>query len=112
MPRRIVCIACAVSLLFASAVGRTGYIIFSKSYTVSSGYNSYSLTVSRISQTVYDKNKKKLNNNKNTLVAVIKPNEKCLAELELLFDKNEIRKIKKELEKGYPVLKQTDVYAD
>lgn len=112
MPRRIVCIACAVSLLLASAAGRTGYIIFSKRYTVSSGYNSYSLTVSRISQTVYDKNKKKLNNNKNTLVAVIKPNEKCLAELELLFDKNEIRKIKKELEKGYPVLKQTDVYAD
>ncbi len=112
MFKRIICVACAVSLLLATAAGRIGYIIFSNSYTVSSGYNSYSLTVSRIAQTVYDRNKKKLNNNKNTLVAVIKPNEKCLAELELLFDKDEIRTIKKELEKGYPVLRQTNVYAD
>ena len=102
MPRRIVCIACAVSLLLASAAGRTGYIIFSKRYTVSSGYNSYSLTVSRISQTVYDKNKKKLNNNKNTLVAVIKPNEKCLAELELLLKKTKFGKLKKNLKRVIP----------
>ena len=42
----------------------------------------------------------------------MKPNEKCLSELDLLFDKKEVQSIKKELEKGYPVIKQTNVYAD
>lgn len=112
MLRRVICIVSAVSLLLGTAAGKIGYIIFSNNYNVSTNYNSYSLNFCTVSQTIYDRNKKKLNNNKNTLVAVIKPNEKCLSELDLLFDKKEVQSIKKELEKGYPVIKQTDVYAD
>lgn len=112
MLRRVICIVSAVSLLLGTAAGKIGYIIFSNNYNVSTNYNSYSLNFCTVSQTIYDRNKKKLNNNKNTLVAVIKPNEKCLSELDLLFDKKEVQSIKKELEKGYPVIKQTNVYAD
>lgn len=87
MLRRVICIVSAVSLLLGTAAGKIGYIIFSNNYNVSTNYNSYSLNFCTVSQTIYDRNKKKLNNNKNTLVAVIKPNEKCLSELDLLFDK-------------------------
>ncbi|MCD7872263.1 MAG: hypothetical protein LUG21_02980 [Clostridiales bacterium] len=109
--KRITALLSAVVFLFVFAFGRIGYIIFSGNYTVSSGYNSYGLTLSEMRETVYDCNMRKMNNNKNRLLAVIRPNEKCLAELKLLFSQPEIDEIMQELSKGYPVVKEIKNYA-
>ncbi len=111
MQKRIVAVACAVVLLLASTIGRIAYITFSRKYTVSSGYNSYSLTVSRLYETVYDRNMNKLNNNKKTLVAVIKPTQNCLNELNRLFTQKEIKEIADELSGGKPIVKEIRHYA-
>lgn len=78
---------------------------------VSSGYNSYKLVIDKLNKNVYDCNMKKLNNNKTKLIAVIKPDEKCLSELNLLFNTNERKIIVDELSKGYPVIKEVSHYA-
>lgn len=51
----------------------------------------------------------KMNNNKNALVAIIRPNENCLSELGLLFEQNEISDIAQELSQGYPVVKKWSI---
>lgn len=111
MQKRIVAISCAVVLLLASTIGRITHITFSGNYTVSSGYNSYSLTVSRLYETVYDRNMNKLNNNRKTLVAVIKPTQNCMNELNKLFTQKEIKEIAEELSNGKPVVKEIQHYA-
>lgn len=112
MVKRVICITAAVSLLLAAALGRVGYITLSGDYTVSSGYNSYTLTVYNQKQTIYDRNMRKMNNNENVLAAVIRPNENCLSELSLLFEQSEIEDIVDELSQGYPIVRQIDTYAD
>ena len=97
-------------MLYAACCGRISYIIFSGNYMASSGYNSYKLVIDKLNETVYDCNMKKLNNNKTKLVAVIKPNEKCLSELDLLFNPSEIKDIVSELSKGYPVIRDINKY--
>lgn len=111
MGKRILCLAAALTFLFVAAIGRTGYVALSGDYTVSSGYNSYTLTVSTQKQTLFDRNMQKMNNNKNALVAIIRPNENCLSELGLLFEQNEISDIAQELSQGYPVVKKVEHYA-
>lgn len=111
MEKRIFSLAVAIILLFVAAVGRTGYVALSGNYTVSSGYNSYTLTVTSEKQTLYDRNMQKINNNKNALVAIIRPNENCLSELNLLFNQKEVSEIAKELSNGYPVIKKIEHYA-
>lgn len=112
MKKRFICVAAAVSFLFAAALGRVGYITMSGNYTVSSGYNSYTLTVYSQKQTIYDRNMRKMNNKTDQLVAVIRPNENCLSELSLLFDQSEIEEIVEELSQGYPIVREIDAYAD
>lgn len=111
MYKRVTAIAAAIVLLLTSTIGRIAYIIYSGDYTVSSGYNSYSLTVSRLYDTVYDCNMNKLNNNQKKLVAVIRPNEKCMSELNLLFTQKEIAEIAEELSDGKPIIKEINTYA-
>lgn len=111
MGKRIISIAAVISILFAGALGRVGYISLSGDYTVSSGYNSYTLTITSEKQTLYDRNMQKMNNNENALVAVIRPNENCLSELKLLFTQSEIEEIVEELSQGYPVVRPVDSYA-
>lgn len=111
MGKRIISVALVISILFAAALGRVGYVALSGNYTVSSGYNSYTLTITSQKQTIYDRNMKKLNNNKDSLVAVIRPNENCLSELKLLFSQNEIEDIVEELSQGYPVVRPIENYA-
>lgn len=112
MYRRIISITSAVIFLFVCAVGRIGYIIFSGNYTVSSGYNSYTLDFDVVRQTIYDRNMSKITNGEKTLCALIRPNEKCLSELHLLFSQEECNDIREELSKGYPVIKETENYAN
>lgn len=105
MYKRFIAIICAIVFALVASVGRIAYIMFSGDYKVSAGYNSYSLDLSVLKSTLYDCNLNKLNNNKVEYKAIIRPNEKCLNELQYLFSKNEIREIKEELSKGYPVIR-------
>lgn len=110
MEKRILSLAIALVILFVTAVGRTGYVALSGNYTVSSGYNSYTLTVTSQKQTLYDRNMHKINNNEDALVAIIRPNENCLSELSLLFEQDEVSEVAQELSKGYPVVRQIEHY--
>lgn len=100
-----------VALLIVATAGRVGYISLSGDYTVSSGYNSYTLTAVSQKQTVYDRNMRKMSNNKNSLAAVIRPTQNCLSELNKLFTQREIEEIVDELSQGYPVIRRIDSYA-
>lgn len=110
MRKNIISLVLAFSFLLTCAVGRVGYIIFSGDYTASTGYNSRTLKIDKIYPTIYDSNMIKLNNNDKRYMAVIRPNEKCLGELERFFSFNEINQIKKELSKGYPLIKEVKNY--
>lgn len=108
MSKRVISFSIAVVLILSSAIGRIGYIIFSGIYTVSEGYNSYVLTIDTVEPTLYYQNAEKMTNNKVSYVAVLRPNEKTLADLHNLFSSSEIKKITDELKQGYPIIKQID----
>lgn len=108
MKKRIISLTLAVSLFIAGIGGRIAYIIFSGAYTVSEGYNSYSLTIDTFPPTLYYRNADKMTNNKSYYVAVIRPNAECLSELNKLFNNSECQKIIEELKKGYPIIRIID----
>lgn len=112
MKKRLITIVVAAVFIFSSAIGRIAWIIFSGNYAVSSTYNSYTLTIDKLYPTVYDCNMDKITNNELGYAAIIRPNEKCLSELELLFNKEEIARITNELSKGYPVIREIKNKAD
>lgn len=112
MSKRILSLCLSIILLFVGVVGRIGYIVFSKSYTASTSYNHYSLNIDKNYPTIYYSNGAKATNNKPNYIAVIRPNQKCVAELEKLFNFSEVRKITEELKKGYPLLKELDSKPD
>lgn len=108
MKKRIISLTIVISLLISVIGGRIGYIIFSGSYTVSEGYNSYALTIDSFAPTLYYRNADKITNNSNYYVAIIRPNAKCLGELSKLFDNSECQDIIEQLKQGYPVIKIID----
>lgn len=108
MSKRIISLSVSIVLLLAGTVGRVGYIIFSKDYTASTSYNHYSLNIDKKYPTIYYSNGVKATNNKPNYIAVIRPNQKCISELNKLFDSKETRSIIEELKKGYPLLKRLD----
>ena len=110
MKKRMITLLLIFSFAITGIIGRLGYIMFSGNYTVSTGYNSYTLTLDRLYPTIYDRNYNKLTNNADTLKAVIRPNEKCLAELERLFTADERAVIIDELREGYPLVRDIDYY--
>ena len=105
MYKRVTAICVSIILALTASVGRIAYIIFGGEYEVSSGYNSYSLDLSVLKATLYDCNLNKISNNKVAYKIIIRPNEKCLNELQYLYSKSEIKEIKDELSKGYPVIR-------
>lgn len=105
MFKRLIVICASIIFALTATVGRIAYIIFGGEYQVSSGYNSYSLDLSVLKPTLYDCNLNKISNNKTGYKIIIRPNEKCLSELHYLYNKNEIKEIKEELSKGYPVIR-------
>lgn len=110
--KRLMCVMFSVALLLVCTIGRIGCISLSGDYTVSSGYNSYTLTVTSLKQTIYDRNMRRMNNNQNSLVAVIRPTQNCLSELNKLFSQMETEEIVDELSQGYPVVRKIDSYAN
>lgn len=112
MHKRSLSLMIAMIFIFTAIAGRCGYIAMSKTYQVSDTYNSYTLEIGRLKPYIYDRRGIKLNNNSVSLMAVIRPNEKCMSELDKLFDENEISEITKELSKGYPIIKKVDKRED
>lgn len=112
MHKRIISLSVVLSLLCATVLGRVGYIIFSNNFLVSDTYNSYSLTIDKLEPNLYYSNATKLTNNKSQLVAIIKPDEKSLSELGLVFDKQDINQVITDLSKGYPIVKKVDKYSN
>lgn len=108
MSKRVLSLSICIVLMFTGTVGRIGYIIFSKNYTVSTSYNHYSLSIDKKYPTIYYSNGVKATNNKPDYIAVIRPNQKCISELDKIFDSKEVKSIIEELKKGYPLLKQLD----
>lgn len=106
MSKRLVSLLCVFSLLFTGIIGRCAYIAMGSAYQISDSYNSYTLNIGRLYTNIYDRAGRKINNNDKSFVAVIRPNEKCLNELDKLFNKNEIAEITDELSQGYPVIRE------
>ncbi len=111
MRKRIIAMICVFVLMFTGTAVRCFIISVSSAYTVSQGYNSYTINLGHLYTNLYDCKGELLNNNTKSLVAIIRPNEKCMSELKLLFHSDEVKKITKELSKGYPVVKKIDKYA-
>lgn len=108
--RMLICVVTAV-LFSLSLIVRTGYIATSGAYTVSEGYNSYSVLVDNLAPNLYYSNFTKMTNNKLTYLAVLKPSEKTLAILPKLFENTD--EIIDELKKGKPIVRTVDVsYAE
>ena len=112
MSKRIISISVVFALVLSLTLGRFGYIIFGDTYKIDKSYNSITLDISNLYTNIYSQNKTLLNNNTKSLVAVIKPNEKSLGELKLLFDENKIKNITDELKNGYPIVIPVDKYAN
>lgn len=108
MYKRIISLSIAVLFLFACIGGRVGYISLSKNYVVDFGKNSYSFVIDNKQPTVYYRSGIKATNNCYRFVAVVKPNPKCVGELNKLFSNSKCDEIIEELKKGKPVL----VYLD
>lgn len=112
MTKRLIALCGVFVTVFTGLVGRFAYISFAKTYQVDESYNSYTLDIGTLYTTIYDRTGQKLNNNSSSYVAVIRPNEKSLSELDKLFDDDEIKEITKELSQGYPVLRTVDKKVD
>lgn len=112
MSKRLVSLLCVFSLLFTGIIGRCAYIALGSAYQISDSYNSYTLNIGRLYTNIYDRAGRKINNNDKSFVAVIRPNEKCLNELDKLFDKNEVAEITDELSQGYPVIREINKKID
>lgn len=108
MSKRFLCLLLTITFLFTAAVGRLGYIAVSGAYEVSSGYNSYLITIDSNYPTLYYSDLQRINNNKNKYVAVIRQTERDIAELYTLFDYNQRQEIINELKNGYPVVRNID----
>lgn len=108
MSKRLVSLLCVFSLLFTGIIGRCAYIAMGSAYQISDSYNSYTLNIGRLYTNIYDRAGRKINNNDKSFIAVIRPNEKCLNELDKLFNKNEVAEITDELSQGYPVIREVN----
>lgn len=111
MSKRIVSLALFFSFIFTSVIGRCFYVSTNKAYAVADSYNSITLDINKLYTNIYDRNNKLLNNNTTSLIAIIRPNEKDMSELHLLFNNDEVKKITAELTEGKPVIKPITRYA-
>ena len=111
MRKRVISLGVAFAILLSVALGRCGYINFSNSYKVDNSYNSVTIDISTLFTNIYSRNSELLNNNSKSVYAVIKPNEKAMSELKLLYSNEQIKVITDELKKGYPVIMPVQKYS-
>ena len=110
MYKRIISLLLVFSFVVLGTLGRIGYISLSKNYTVDKSYNSILLNVDNLYCNYYYSNLTKINNNKKSFVAVIKPNDDCIKELKYIFNDLEIQEILSELKTSKPIIKPTKEY--
>ncbi len=108
MKKRISCLSFVIVFLISSLLGRVGYIIFSRNFSVSSVNNSYVLTIEKQYPTVFYSGGEKMTNNTEKYIAVLKPNTRTITDLHNLFSSSEISKITNELKQGYPIIKEVN----
>ena len=106
MKKRWICLSLAIIILFTTGVGRLAYIVFSKNYAASDTYNSYALTLESIYPELHYSNGDPMGTASEKYVAVLKPNERTIADLHNLFSSEQINSITEELKNGYPLIKQ------
>lgn len=111
MRKRVISLGVAFAILLSVALGRCGYINFSNSYKVDNSYNSITIDISTLFTNIYSRNGELLNNNSKSVYAVIKPNEKAMSEMKLLYSNEQIKVITDELKKGYPVIMPVQKYS-
>ncbi len=111
MQKRIISLGVTFAILLSIALGRCGYINFSNSYKVDKSYNSVTLDISTLFTNIYSRNGELLNNNSKSVYAVIKPNEKAMGELKLLYSNEQVKAITNQLKSGYPVILPVENYA-
>lgn len=108
MSKRLVSLSCFFVFVFTAVIGRFAYISLTDAYQVDEGYNSYTVNIGVLNTNIYDRLGRKINNNQKKYAVVIRPNEKAMSELELIFSGDEIKSITNELSSGYPVVRYTD----
>lgn len=111
MSKRIIALLSLIIISFTSITGRLAFLMFGESYAVSDSYNSKTFPISTAYTTIYSRDRVKLNNSAKSLVAIIRPNEKCLNELPKLFNAENEKEIAKELSSGQPIVRKIDKYA-
>lgn len=112
MSKRIIAAVCSFAIMFVGVCTRVGYITLGGSYAVSEGYNSKTFDISTLYTNIYSRDGVKLNNNAKSLQAIIRPNEKSMNELSLLFNSDSEKKIAEELSTGNPVIRSIDKYSE
>lgn len=111
MSKRIIASICVFVILFVGVCGRLAYVCVGGDYAVNDSYNSKTFPIDTLYTTIYASDGERLNNNTKSIVAIIRPNEKCMRELLLLFNNDSQKEITKELSKGNPVIRKIDKYA-
>lgn len=111
MSKRILSAICAFVILFVGVCGRLAYISLGGNYAVSDSYNSKTFPIDTLFTNIYASDGEMLNNNTKSITAIIRPNEKCMRELSLLFNEDTQKEITRELSKGNPVIRKIDKYA-
>lgn len=108
MLRRLHAFALAMCLLLTAVCGRLLYVAKSGDFAVEQSYNSYTLILEQKYTDMTDRNGRSMGGTRKEWVAVIRPTEDCLQELPRLFSAAEVRRMTKELQKGYPVLEPVE----
>lgn len=112
MSKRIISIALFFTILFSAVSGRCAYIMMSNNYAVAKGYNSKSYNICNTYTTIVDRYETPLNNNTKSLAAIVRPNEKDMSELPLLFNADVVKEITSQLKNGDVVIRKIDKYSN
>lgn len=105
MKKRFFVLAFTFMFCFTVVAGRCIYVSTSEAFQVNDSYNSYTLNIAASKPCIYDRRGQLLGERKIGYSAVIRPDEKCLSELSLFFNNDEIKEIIDELSKGYPIVR-------
>lgn len=112
MFKREISLIVTIAFLFSIILCRVGFIVSTNKYSAANSYNSYSITLDALPPYLYYSNGGLITNNIDSYLAVIKPNYKCIGELNKFFSYSEQKAVIEELKKGYPIIKSVDKLYD
>ena len=106
MRKRLISFILVICFTFIAVVGKIAYINVNQSHYTSLTTNTVSLTLDSKRGTFYDRYFSKLTDSTKSYVAIIKPDEKCISELNQFFDEDEIESVVEQLSKGFPIIRR------